>query len=101
MTFEEFRLANKERCVTAFKMSLDDWSLAEWSCALFGEAGEMCNEVKKVFRGDGNIENVTKEIADIVTYADLFCSALGVKLEDILKSKFNEVSEKKNSNIRI
>lgn len=101
LMFEEFRRANFERCKSAFH-TIDSWSETDWATAIAGEVGEACNMIKKRRRGeDVPVSEVGKELADVVTYVDLLCSRLGLKLEDVLASKFNEVSERVGSSIKL
>jgi len=106
LTFGELRLMNHDRAVKAFKHHpcLTDWSPAEWSNAMAGEAGETCNLTKKMLR-DGpetvDIEDLGDEIADVVIYADLLATRMGLCLEDLVRRKFNKVSEKKGSNLKL
>lgn len=101
LDFEKFSRLNRERCEKHYFL-LDHWSLSDWAIALAGEAGEMCNLIKKKNRGEEvDIRQIGKEIADVVTYADLLASRLGLSLEDIVKQKFNEVSERKGSDIKL
>jgi len=41
------------------------------------------------------------EIADMVIYADLLAQRLGRKLEDAIKNKFNQTSDKVGSDIKL
>lgn len=88
-----------------------------------GEVGECCNEIKKLRRiaatpedaatpkdnkgyrdqlsYSEHVENVGKELADIIIYADLLAARLGISLEAVIVQKFNEVSARVNSNIRL
>ena len=100
LSFEELREVNVPRCEESF-FPLDQWSLSDWACALAGEAGETCNAVKKLNRGDGNVEAVAKELADTIIYADLLAARLGINLGEAVRAKFNEVSERRNSPIRL
>jgi NTP pyrophosphatase (non-canonical NTP hydrolase) len=100
LSFEELRAVNVQRCEESF-FPLDHWSPSDWACALAGEAGETCNAVKKLNRGDGNIESVAKELADTIIQADLLAARLGITLGDAIRAKFNEVSERRNSPIRL
>ena len=100
LTFQKFAATNHKRCATAFD-DIQRWTPEQWSNALAGEVGETCNLIKKIFsRGeDIPLSEVGKEIADVVTYADLLCERLGLSLEEVLRQKFNEVSARKNCNI--
>lgn len=47
----ELKKVNQKRCEEGFGMKLSDWSLSQWSNAVAGETGELCNIIKKVERG--------------------------------------------------
>ena len=101
MKFETLRIANRRRCGKAFH-PLMEWSKRDWALAVAGETGEMCNKVKKQRRGDGVTNTaIAREIADIVIYADLLCSRMGIRLEDAVREKFNTVSIRCKSDIYI
>jgi NTP pyrophosphatase (non-canonical NTP hydrolase) len=105
LTFARLRKTNVKRCNTAFKHRLDGWSLAEWSNAMAGECGETCNLTKKILRGDRSLakdkEELAKEIADVVCYADLLAAAAGIDLAEAVIQKFNEVSDRRNTKIKL
>lgn len=69
MTLSEFYAHNIERNKIAFN---HDWDFPRWFTALSGEVGEVQNEVKKINRGDGNLESLGDELADCVSYL-CFC----------------------------
>ena len=63
---EKLRKANEIRLYNtpAYAKCLD-WTLADWSNAIAGETGEMCNLIKKIRRGDTiDPKDVGKELAD-------------------------------------
>ena len=82
-----------------------DWSLNDWYTAVSGELGELGNVLKKVRRGDLSLDEarpeLSKELADVVTYLDLLAKQCGVDLGEATIAKFNEVSERVGSNVRI
>ncbi len=98
MTYRQFQMLNRLRSETHFGDRCVDWNIADWSNALAGEAGELCNWVKKVRRGDAPLEQlreaILKEAADVITYADAIISFLGADTETVLIDKFNEVSSR-------
>ena len=83
-----------------------DWSIAEWTNAMAGEAGEACNIAKKLIRGDytdekEGIVELLKELADVVIYADLCAQRVGMPLEIAIVQKFNEVSKRVGSSVQL
>ena len=110
LSFKKLRQKNVRRCRRFHK--LKDWSISDWTLALVGEAGELANLAKKHKRGDktywekGKEKKVNNralglELADVVIYADLLSARLGIKLEDLIIEKFNEVSKRCGSKINL
>ena len=101
LTFAKLREVNIRRCVKSFH-PLNDWGPAEWSNAMAGEVGEVCNFTKKALRGDLiPVGDIGKEIADVVVYADLLSARLGLELGELVRNKFNEVSVRVRSDERL
>jgi len=113
ITFDDLRAANVLRCEKSFH-PINEWSPTDWACALAGEVGETCNAVKKLCRMDsgGNtkkdpqtvkeaIGEIAEELGDLITYADLLAARLGIDLEKAVRDKFNKVSDRMNSNIKL
>lgn len=84
----------------------DEWSGADWSNAMCGEAGEAANIVKKLRRHETGLRGVfdkpraellealAHELADIIIYADLLAQKYGIDLAAAVAEKFNVVSER-------
>ncbi len=117
LTFSEFRRKNTMRCRTSFH-SIWEWSPSDWACAMAGECGEACNEVKKLRRkcsilSDGEwkpteklafdqaSEKIADELADLITYADLLAARLGIDLGEAVARKFNAISDRVGSEIKL
>lgn len=102
MDLHAFRKANVDRCNSDFPgHDLNSWDLGLWALAIAGEAGELCNLVKKRIRGDQiSDDQIREEVADIFTYLDLFAARAGFDLEPAIAEKFNKVSERIGSSIR-
>jgi NTP pyrophosphatase (non-canonical NTP hydrolase) len=113
MNLNELRTANVKRCEQVFH-PLNAWTPAEWACAMAGEAGEACNVAKKIKRLETGTntakdpatidecrELMGKELADTVIYCDLLAASLGINLADAIRNKFNEVSERMKSDVRL
>jgi NTP pyrophosphatase (non-canonical NTP hydrolase) len=109
LTLNEFRAANLARADAAFPQERR-WNVLDWTVALSGEVGELCNFIKKARRhiADDHIgefsnqlspeerQAIEDELADIFTYLDLLAHALDVHLPDAIIHKFNEVSDRKD-----
>ena len=114
LTFNALRSANKAR-LPQFKNSKgepahsqpdgSDWALSTWCNAVLGELGEAANLIKKIERGDITLnearEALGKEFADVVTYLDILAFRAGVDLGRTTMDKFNEVSVRIGSTIRL
>ena len=104
LRFKEFQEVNDLRCKTSFHGS-DGWPVPMWCLAIAGEAGELCNLVKKVERGDFTLESVRQqvleEVADVITYCDLLMTQLGADTAEEVARKFNIVSERIGSAVRL
>lgn len=119
LTFRAFASINILRCVRWHDPK--DWSPAEWTNALAGEAGELCNVTKKILRHDKRIQQLAvdegreyssgtraellqkaaNEIADVYTYLDLVAQRLDLDLQSCVVRKFNAVSEREGFPERI
>ncbi len=101
LTFKELRDVNVRRCEEVFH-TLENWSLSDWGCALAGEVGEACNLIKKHRRGEAvDLDLIAEEVADAVIYADLLLARMGRDLGEAVRAKFNKVSERRHSAIRL
>ena len=113
MKLSVLRFANVKRCEEVFH-PLHHWSPTDWACAMAGEAGEVCNAVKKLRRlADGTntakdpqtesecLKAIGSEIADTVIYLDLLAARLGLDMSYEVECKFNEVSRRMNSSVRL
>lgn len=113
LTFQNLRDKNVPRCEQVFHR-LDNWSPTDWACAMAGEAGEACNVAKKMKRlveGSNTAKDpqsyaefcvlMAEELADVVIYADLLAARLGIDLGEAIVSKFNKVSDRMGSDIKL
>ena len=114
LKFCELRAANVARIPTfrnsrgkvAHKLADgSDWTPAQWLQAIVGEIGEYANYRKKYERGDISeeqfLQEAAKELADVQTYLDLLAMRLGIDLGKATRDKFNEVSERVGSHVRL
>lgn len=76
-------------------------SLSYKGLEMAGEAGEACNEIKKLERetlgmpgSRSSRERVAEELADVIICVDLIALELGIDLHAAVRDKFNATSEK-------
>lgn len=114
LTFRQLREANCKR-LPQFKNSRgelahtkadgSDWSPAQWLQAVVGELGEYANQRKKFERGDIDeatfLREAADELADVTTYLDILAAQLGIDLGAAVVSKFNRVSERVGSSVKL
>lgn len=111
LTFAEVTAANLKRCDRWHPGGIGDWSISDWAVAMAGEAGEVCNAVKKLRRVEDDIANISdpdrqistrdeavakigEEIADTFLYLNLLAVRLNIDLPTEVIRKFNAVSER-------
>ena len=111
LTFAEVTAANVARCDRWHKNGINDWSPERWFTATAGELGEVGNALKKLFRIEDEIANISdsnrqlstrdeaikkiaEEIADTFIYLNLFAARLGIDLPSEVIAKFNSTSER-------
>jgi len=101
MRISDFSNANLRRCNESFH-DIHQWSPTDWMCAVTGEVGEAANLIKKLKRGERiDTHLIGKELADAVTYIDLLMTRLGLDLELYMRIKFNEVSDRVKSSVKL
>ncbi|MEL7340226.1 MAG: MazG-like family protein [Bacteroidota bacterium] len=99
LSFRRLSRANRQRCEESY-FPLEDWTPSDYATALAGETGEACNLIAKMKRGVNiDHEDIGRELADVVIYADLLASRLGLNLEKCIIQKFNETSARKGSEV--
>ncbi len=109
-TFSE---ANRRRCAESF-YPIESRSLLYWATAVSEEAGEICRGVKRFFdrryaehrHPEDNLSEderayLKKEIADVVMYLDLLAARAKIDLGEAVREKFNEVSDRVGSPIKL
>ncbi len=110
LSFVELQRALDARTKNHFEKHTNTWTLGDWGCALAGEAGEACNFIKKIRRGDGQhrdggnkvlVNDLGKELADTIMYCCLIASEVKIDLDSAIIQKFNEVSDRHNNPVKL
>lgn len=98
---QRFREANVARCTTAYH-PIGDWNPLEWGAAAAGELGELLNMLKKMRLGKPIQKiDIAREIADTITYLDLLAFVFDINIEQALVEKFNLVSDRVGSDVKL
>jgi NTP pyrophosphatase (non-canonical NTP hydrolase) len=101
ISFADLALANLTRNDRWMPNGIAQWSISQWAVAMAGEAGEVCNAVKKLNRIEEQVANLNEpgrriedraaaiakigdEIADTVIYLDLLAQRCGLNLGDLI-----------------
>lgn len=130
LSFKTLRETNVLRCQFGFGHTIESWSGAEWGNATAGEGGEAIgaylalltvskmgeanNLAKKLLRFrdkvGGNLpgkseedyrQELGKEIADMVIYADLWAASQGIDLGKSVREAFNNKSDQLDCAIKL
>ena len=113
LSFHDLRKANVHRNNEVFS-ACNNWTPMEWACSVAGEAGEICNAVKKLRRMDEGtntakdpqtkeqaVHAVAMEMADTIIYIDLLAARLGINLDEAVTQKFNIVTDRMGAMVRL
>lgn len=101
LTFDRLRTQNAARTRDVFH-PIGEWSPTDWATAMAGECGEACNLIKKQRRGERvPLSDIGDELADLIIYADLLAARLGIDLDNAIRRKFNDVSKRRGSTIKL
>lgn len=77
--FIDIGATNLARALRWHPQGLASWSLSDWSVALAGEVGEVCEVV-----ADDTLHQLPAEIGDVYAYLDLLAQSAGFRLIDCL-----------------
>lgn len=99
LTMNDWTAINKLRRDEVFSDHMcEDWTFVDWGLAMAGEAGEVCNVLKKKKRGDRiTDEQIKEEIGGLMVYIALLADSLGLSLQDCCVYAFNDVSKRRGS----
>lgn len=102
MTFDEYQKAAHETAIYP-----DEIALAYVTMGLAGEAGEIANKVKKIYRdGESDVraeftargdESLAKELGDVLWYCAELATVIGVSLGDVAEANLRKLTARKCS----
>ncbi|MCL2173780.1 nucleoside triphosphate pyrophosphohydrolase family protein [Candidatus Saccharibacteria bacterium] len=103
MTFDEYQAQAKTTLIKHPDETMNQTILA---MGIVGEAGEMIDKWKKIqsyFDGEVNAETLQelgREIGDILWYIATFADSLGLKLSDIAQTNLAKLADRKKRNVQ-
>ncbi len=101
MTFEEYQ---KESRKTAVYPEVGKGFVYP-ALGLAGEAGEVAEKVKKIFRDDGGEvspekkEEIRKELGDVLWYVAQIATEFGLKLDDVAEANLKKLFSRKERGV--
>jgi NTP pyrophosphatase (non-canonical NTP hydrolase) len=124
LTFSLFGEYNAKRCIESFGETPGNYPVELWGLGLAGEAGELAQELKRLRDNERRyiaavvqdrpedtdelaqqraaiIAKIRKEIGDIMPYVDMIAQSFDWTLEECTIEKFNEVSDRRGSDVKI
>jgi NTP pyrophosphatase (non-canonical NTP hydrolase) len=72
---------------------------------LVGETGEIAEKFKKIYRdkngefGPNELQEVTKELGDIMWYISVVCTYLGISLQDVAELNIEKLKSRMQRNV--
>lgn len=74
--------------------------LAYCAMGLTGEAGEVSDKIKKIYRDNTEVDvpAIAKELGDVLWYVTAMANELGVSLEEIMENNYNKLMLRRETN---
>lgn len=97
MTFADYQEQSRR---TALYPAIGDSRLIYPVLGLTGEAGEVAEKVKKIFRDNGGVisdekkQELSKELGDVLWYLSQIASELGLSLADVAQLNLDKLSSR-------
>jgi NTP pyrophosphatase (non-canonical NTP hydrolase) len=79
---------------------------------LAGEAGELCDKIKKAWRNadvpvqrvamglsEKQIDEITKELGDVLWYINAMCCELGLELDEVAKLNIEKLQDRRQRGV--
>lgn len=103
LSLDEYqRLAAK----TALYPGRDEPTVAPYpALGLAGEAGEVCEQIKKAIRDDGGEitdarrQQLHKELGDVMWYLAALCSELELKMGDVARGNIDKLADRQRRGV--
>ena len=99
MTFNEYQDLAQTTAVYP-----STYSIIYPALGLAGETGEVVEKVKKLLRDSNTVpdeafvENVKKELGDVLWYVAILARDLGIKLDDVAQANYQKLKDRQQRN---
>ena len=98
MEFDDYQRRSRE---TAVYPGLGSGKLEYPALGLAGEAGEVCEKVKKILRGDALEQDLSKEalsleLGDVLWYLAAMCWELNISLDDVARRNLEKLQGRRS-----
>ncbi len=101
----DFNTYQKQAVTTFLKGTAWELALPYLALGLNGEAGEVAEKVKKVYRdAEGEVSEATraaikKELGDVLWYLAVLAETLGVPLEEVARENLEKLASRKERGV--
>lgn len=103
MTFDDYQ----KQALTTAHQTYNDAILQNsiWVMGIAGEAGEITEKWKKIVAykdgnlSDDDLQELAKELGDVVWYVAVLAHSLGLSLGDIMKGNVSKLSDRKTRGV--
>ncbi len=100
MTFDEYQKIALNTAYTDDRYKGDLMEKTIWAMGVVGESGEVIEKWKKIIayqKGQiepADIEDLAKELGDVIWYIAVFADSLGLSLADIIDSNIQKLASR-------
>lgn len=102
MRLRVLRTANITRDRESLGKRIGRWTGTDWATLLAGEIGKLVSKIAKLRRGKQvQPQALSDKMADVLTCLDLLAAHYGIDLAEALRSKWNLVSLRVGSHLRL
>lgn len=97
MTFEEYQQQSRKTAVYSKDDKNFNYPITYPVMGLVGEAGEVAEKAKKVYRDNGGViseeqkQEIKKELGDVLWYIAQIATELNLSLEDVAESNLEKL----------
>lgn len=105
MTFDEYQQQALSTAFTDPKYKDNLMEQTIWAMGISGEAGEVIEKWKKIVAynsgniTEGNLEDLKKELGDVIWYLAVFADSLGLKLSEVIELNVSKLKDRQKREV--